>query len=140
MKGTKPRRRAVSAWAGVRAAVSAPVRRSLIALLCILAFATQNQIAQTHLHVSAARAVSVLAANVQAGSTHKLPLPDQGQDTPAKCPLCQVSASLGNLLNISALIIAVPGGGEAVAPIAAVLTAHESSPGHVWRSRGPPQH
>ncbi|HVV27298.1 MAG TPA: DUF2946 family protein [Rhizomicrobium sp.] len=125
------------------AAAWTPIRRALVALICILAFSLQGYIGQTHIH--AARGGDSVSRSVFSNSfagvsaDRKAPSqPDQGQDNPYRCPYCQVAASLGAMLGVSVLLITMPAAQLAVEPLANLAAAADSPASYVQRNRGPP--
>jgi hypothetical protein len=123
------------------ARVMLQARRAVLALVCGFAFALQGYIAQTHIHiadfpmsvVSSASVLSQPTLSSQPGN------PDQQQDDLSKCPFCQASASVGNVLWAVPPVLLVSLIGSVTEPIAAEFIARDAAPSYVWRSRGPPQ-
>ena len=121
------------------ARVTLQARRAVLALVCGFAFALQGYIAQTHIHIAELSAVSTASVANQPTLSSQSGDPDQKQDDLSKCPLCQVSASVGNALWSAAPILLVSLIGAVTEPIAAEFVARDAAPSDVWRSRGPPQ-
>jgi len=110
-------------------------RRTLLVLACLLSFALQNFVAQTHIHPLVLSHHAVVAADRSGG-----PAPDRGktaQDDLA-CPLCQAAALVGLVLGPSGLLLFTPGVSHHVAPVIEQASPPQQSPAYVWRSRGPP--
>ncbi|HEY4078190.1 MAG TPA: DUF2946 family protein [Rhizomicrobium sp.] len=129
--------------APARVAMTAPLYRVVIALLCIMAFGLQGYIAQAHIHVPRTNdsvfSVPLAAVAATAKKTPALPNQDQGQDDPSKCPLCQVATSLSTALGVSTLLITVPAAQLAIEPLAFLAAVPDSPPSYAWRNRGPPR-
>jgi hypothetical protein len=118
------------------------VRRAILAIVCVIAFALQGYVAQTHIHVADDSLSAESTATAASQPTISSPSgdPDQKQDDLSKCPLCQVSASVGHALWIGPLyLLAVSQVGSVMDPIAAEFIARDAAPSYVWRSRGPPR-
>lgn len=115
----------------------ASARRTLLALACLLTFALQNFVAQTHIHPLLSRA-AVAAAHVGAPSPNSKGNSKPVQDDLA-CPYCQAAMLVGLVMGPSGLLLFVPGVGHAVAPVPEQLRPVPEPPTYVWRSRGPPQ-
>ena len=111
-------------------------RRTLLVLACLLSFALQNFVAQTHIHplvLSHHAAAAVNHAGTPAPNKNKT-----GQDDLA-CPACQAAALVGLVLGPTGLLLFLPGVSHSVAPVLEQSEAPQQSPAHAWRSRGPPQ-
>lgn len=109
-------------------------RRNLIALSCLLAFALQSFVAQTHIHP--------LLLAPQAAATDSAQVP-AGKGKPAQddlsCPACQAAALLAVVLGPSGLLLLLPAASHTALPVPQAAHAIPQAPAHVWRSRGPPQ-
>jgi hypothetical protein len=110
-------------------------QRNLVALACLLAFALQSFVAQTHIH-------PLLVSNqaVASGSVSS-PVPADKNKTSQddlSCPACQAAALVGIVLGPSGLLLLLPAASHTVAPIPEQTRAIPQAPAHVWRSRGPP--
>ncbi len=124
--------------AGVRSrhSVSVP-RRTLLVLACLLAFALQNFIAQTHIHPLVLSHHAAAAAR----DVKSAPAPAKGKSSQDDllCPYCQAAALLGLGIGPTGPFLFVPAAAHAVAPALDQTLPVPGSPAHVWRSRGPPQ-
>lgn len=124
------------------AAVFGPLRRAFIVVACVLAFGFQSFIAQIHIHPSELGKSPAAVTRTLSQTLSKcspVRLPDQGPENPAKCPLCQVAASLGSALGVSSLLIVMSAVPLLVEPVLRHDRVRRPLPGYVWRSRGPPQ-
>ena len=112
----------------------ASARRTLLALACLLTFALQNFVAQTHIHPLLSRAA--VAASQTAAPDGKGGKPAQDD---LSCPYCQAAALVGLVMGPSGLLLFTPGVSHAVAPVPQQLRPAPEPPTYVWRSRGPPK-
>jgi len=115
--------------------VSASARRTLLALTCLLAFALQSFVAQTHIHPLVRGPQSVTAAH---GISAPAPIKNKTSQDDLSCPACQAAALVGLGIGPTGLLLFLPGVSHSVAPLAEQVLAIPQSPAHVWRSRGPP--
>jgi hypothetical protein len=109
----------------------------LLVLVCLLSFALQNFVAQTHIH-PLVLSHHAIAVSDQAAK----PAPDKGktsQDDLA-CPYCQAAALVGLVLGPIGPFLFVPGVSHTVAPVPEQTLPQQQSPAYAWHSRGPPQH
>jgi len=113
---------------------SASARRALLALTCLLAFALQSFVAQTHIH-------PLLHAPQSVTGAHGIPAPlkNKTSQDDLSCPACQAAALVGLGIGPTGLLLFLPGVSRSVAPLVQQLLAIPQSPAHVWRSRGPPR-
>ena len=120
--------------AALRSRHTAPAWRTLLVLACLLSFALQNFVAQTHIHPLLSRAaIAALQADAPAGKSGKTSQDD------LSCPACQAAALVGLVMGPSGLLLLLPGVSHVVAPVPAQLRPAPEPPTYVWRSRGPPQ-
>jgi hypothetical protein len=131
---------------GGAVALTAPPRRLLLTLFCLLAFSFQSYIAQTHIHVpgttdpgitaTVSPKATVSAADVKKqGERKKIP----NNDDTANCPLCQTVLHAGAFLTPALLVLLLPDTLAVVGLTPVVAPQHERAPAHAWHSRGPPQ-
>lgn len=113
----------------------ASARRTLLALACLLTFALQNFVAQTHIH-------PLLSRTAIAATQAAAPAPDSKSGKTSQddlsCPLCQAAALVGLVMGPTGLLLYLPGVSHVVAPVPDQLRPAPEPPTYVWRSRGPP--
>jgi hypothetical protein len=130
--------RALSALATImdgRQGHQAFLRRTLLTLVCILAFSFQSYIAQTHIHGSGLEITKLSVS--QAGHDSKQPIPS---DDPVRCPQCQVAHLAGAAVAPDALIFIIPSHGFFSGYLADTALRIKSAVTHAWGIRGPPAH
>ena len=113
----------------------APARRTLLVLVCLLTFALQNFVAQTHIHPLLSRAA---VAAVQADAPAPAGKSNKPSQDDLSCPACQAAALVGLVLGPSGLLLTLSGVSHAIAPIPLLLLPAPEPPTYVWRRRGPP--
>lgn len=111
------------------------LRRTLLTLVCILAFSLQSYVAQTHIHVPGLETARIVAS--QAGHTSKQPVP---ADDPVRCPQCQVAHLAGAAVAPDALVFIIPSHGFFSGYLADTALRIKSAVTHAWGIRGPPAH
>lgn len=115
--------------------ISVASRRALLALTCLLAFALQSFVAQTHIHPLVLAPQSAVAAHVVSAPA---PLKNKTSQDDLSCPACQAAALVGLGIGPTGLLLLLPGVSHMVAPLPEQARAIPQPPAHVWRSRGPP--
>jgi len=111
------------------------LRRTLLALACILAFSLQSYIAQTHIHIPGLEAAQTVAGKT--GHTSKQPVPS---DDPVRCPQCQVAHLAGTAVTPDALVFIIPAHAFFSGYLADTALRVKSAITHAWGIRGPPRH
>lgn len=111
------------------------LRRTLLTLVCILAFSLQSFVAQTHIHGAGLESVKLSVS--QAGHGSKQPVPS---DDPVRCPQCQVAHLAGTAVPPDALIFIIPSHGFFSGYLADTALRIKSAVTHAWGIRGPPAH
>jgi hypothetical protein len=111
------------------------LRRTLLTLVCILAFSLQSYVAQTHIHIPGLEAAKVVTS--QAGHTSKQPVPS---DDPVRCPQCQVAHLAGTAVAPDALIFIIPSHGFFSGYLADTALLIKGAVTYAWGIRGPPAH
>jgi hypothetical protein len=120
----------------------------LVAGLALIAFALQNYLTQTHIHlappaISAEQSGAGSLANASGATlkVHQRTAPKDktpGDDNPAKCPLCQAVGYAGQFVTPAAAALILPTAAISMLPLATAILASRETPSHNWQSRGPP--
>lgn len=116
--------------------------RHILALLVILTFAFQSYVAQTHIHLTPPKVLSIgraagdVFAIAGADRSHSKKLPDN--DDPEHCPLCQAIALSGNFVAPGVPILPLPTMAVIATEVFQQLSSYRSSFSHSWQSRAPP--
>ena len=107
--------------------------------LTALAFAFQNFVMQTHIHVP--QAVEAALAHGAGAVTQTVIMSSQNSTSPddtATCPICQEVTYAGQYLSPTAIAVLPPTISVAIVPVALHLLRIRSPLSHAWQGRGPP--
>lgn len=113
--------------------VCVSTRRTLLVLGCLLAFALQSFVAQTHIHPLVSSPAVAAANHAPAPPAKGKPVQDD-----LTCPACQAAALVGMVLGPAGLLLFQPSVSHSVAPVPEQLRPTPQPPTYVRRSRGPP--
>ena len=124
--------------------------RLALTLLCLLSFAGENLLAQSHVHTGDGRVLSLLGSGspqspggLERSSWHNAPLNKQnnpsGTDDSSRCPLCQFLL-LGNALLLPFVLawLISATARTSIIPFATAAPCAISAISYSWQSRGPP--
>jgi hypothetical protein len=130
--------RALTALASImdgRRGHQAFLRRTVLTLVCILAFSLQSYVAQTHIHIPSLETTKLTVS--QAGHDSKQPVPS---DDPVRCPQCQVAHLAGAAVAPDALVFIIPSHSFFSGYLADTALLIKDAVTYAWGIRGPPAH
>jgi hypothetical protein len=116
--------------------------------LALIAFAFQNYVAQTHVHLTPAstfgtsKFAAALSAPEKSSRTVERNAPNEkapASDDPARCPLCQAVGHAGQFVWPSAAAFILPQLSAAIVPVTSAVVRTADSDSHNWQSRAPPR-